>query len=533
MGRRLYQACLSGSVSALDALIEIDQLILDRVSSLTCFSDDTPLHVAALRSHLDFTKALLARKPKLATELDSLRCSPLHLASAEGHVEIVRELLRVNTDVCIARDEDGRIPLHLAVMKGRVETIEYLLGIKSVKDHVQVKNKNGFTALDIVEFCPNRDLKTMEVLEFFLKVGVRRSVCSESDPNPESPPNNPPPQRCCKAGVLLFGCISRFWTKYIKVDRVWLQESHVDFSEDQVNAFLCDVVTDDLCDTMMPSSIDVVTLPDGHILLRDYAQVELDKRNQMISENFYIRGDGTNIEYLSGIKSVKEHANVKNKNGSTALDVVEHYPNRDLKTMEIREFLLQVGVRRSVCSKPDPHPESPPNNPPPQRCCKDGGLLIGCISRFWTNYIKVHRVWLQEWSYNVFLWLALPVFLLYKKVCKRKLKYFDMDEREDMGRRLKKACLSGSVTPLEALIEEDELILNRVSSLPGFFHETPLHIAAFRGHLDFTKVLLTQKPKLATELDLLRCSPLHLASTEGHFEIVRELLQENTDVHLS
>ncbi|XP_058193009.1 ankyrin repeat-containing protein ITN1-like [Rhododendron vialii] len=296
-GRRLYEACLSGSVPALDALIEEDQLILDRVSSLTCFSDDTPLHVAALRGHLDFTKALLAQKPKLATELDSLRCSPLHLASAEGHAEIVRELLRVNTDVCIAHDQDGRIPLHLAIMKGRVEvilellrakpesiheklskgetvlhlcviynrleafktlvqylhnhhqefllntgdndgntilhlaaalkqkdTIEYLLGIKSVKDHAKVKNKNASTALDVVELCPTRDLKTMEIREFLLQAGVRRSVYSELDPNPESTPNNPPPQRCCKAGVLLIGCISRFWTKYIKVDRVWLQE---------------------------------------------------------------------------------------------------------------------------------------------------------------------------------------------------------------------------------------------------------------------------------------------------------------------
>ncbi|KAI8529659.1 hypothetical protein RHMOL_Rhmol12G0241700 [Rhododendron molle] len=107
MGRRLYEACLSGSVPALNALIEIDQLILSRVNSLTCFLNDTPLHASASCGHLDFTRALLTRKPKLAAELDSLRCSPLHLASAEGHVEIVQELLRVNTDVCIARDQDG------------------------------------------------------------------------------------------------------------------------------------------------------------------------------------------------------------------------------------------------------------------------------------------------------------------------------------------------------------------------------------------------------------------------------------------
>ncbi|XP_058193029.1 uncharacterized protein LOC131310166 isoform X7 [Rhododendron vialii] len=128
--------------------------------------------------------------------------------------------------------------------------------------------------------------------------------------------------------------LDKDWGKYFSDDssassngKVVL-ESNVNFNEDQVNAFLCDVVTDDLCDTMMPSSIDVVTLifmlsavcpkkmhlilqnvkkvlkPDGHILLRDYAigdyaQVELDKRNQMISENFYIRGDGTSAFYFS------------------------------------------------------------------------------------------------------------------------------------------------------------------------------------------------------------------------------------------
>lgn len=47
-----------------------------------------------------------------------------------------------------------------------------------------------------------------------------------------------------------------------------------------------------------------VLKPNGHILLRDYAvgdsaQVKLHDRNQMISENFYFRGDGTCSFYFS------------------------------------------------------------------------------------------------------------------------------------------------------------------------------------------------------------------------------------------
>ncbi|KAE9453388.1 hypothetical protein C3L33_14707, partial [Rhododendron williamsianum] len=187
VGRRLYEACLSGSVPALDALIEKDPLILDRVSSLTCFSNDTPLHVAVLHGHLDFTKALLARKPKLATELYSIRCSPLHLASAEGHVEIVQELLRVNTDVCIARDQDG-------------STIKFLLAINSVKDQVNVKNHNGSTALDVVEDCPNRDEKAMEIIKFLEQAA---GVCDQS-----TPPST----------------LHLFWNKYFSVGSDWLRE---------------------------------------------------------------------------------------------------------------------------------------------------------------------------------------------------------------------------------------------------------------------------------------------------------------------
>ncbi|KAF7149735.1 hypothetical protein RHSIM_Rhsim02G0103800 [Rhododendron simsii] len=214
--KKLYEVCLSGSVEELDALVEKDQLILNRFNSTACFFNDTPLHVAVLCGHLDFTRALLRRKPKLATELDSLRRSPLHIASTDGHFEIVHELLRVNTDVCISRDQDGQ---------GR--TIEYLLGIKSVTDHVNVKNQNGFTALDVVEHCPNRDLKTMEIREILMQAGVRRP-----EPKPESPldHNPPPPQRCCKAGVALMGYISRFWTTYFKTDPVWLEEVLLDGS---------------------------------------------------------------------------------------------------------------------------------------------------------------------------------------------------------------------------------------------------------------------------------------------------------------
>ncbi|TYJ38404.1 hypothetical protein E1A91_A05G440900v1 [Gossypium mustelinum] len=81
-------------------------------------------------------------------------------------------------------------------------------------------------------------------------------------------------------------------------------QSHAEFKEDRVNAFLCDVTVDNLLEKINPSSVDVITLPDGYVLLRDYAigdfaQVKLGNKNQMISEGFYVRGDGTCSFYFS------------------------------------------------------------------------------------------------------------------------------------------------------------------------------------------------------------------------------------------
>ncbi|KAG6721304.1 hypothetical protein I3842_03G107500 [Carya illinoinensis] len=121
----LYEASLDGSVSTLDTLTQRDRLILHKIS-LTSFTE-TPLHIAALLGHLQFTNALLRRKPQLVEKMDSSGRTALHLACAEGHTQVVKALLQANMDMCLVFDQEGRIPLHLASMRGHVEVIKELL----------------------------------------------------------------------------------------------------------------------------------------------------------------------------------------------------------------------------------------------------------------------------------------------------------------------------------------------------------------------------------------------------------------------
>lgn len=96
------------------------------------------------------------------------------------------------------------------------------------------------------------------------------------------------------------------------------------------------------------------------------------------------------------------------------------------------------------------------------------------------------------------------------------------------ARELYDASVRGDVQALVALVEEDELLLDRVSL--KCFGETLAHIAAMRGHVDFTIELMSRKPNLASELDSEQQSPLHVACAAGHAGVVRVLLQTDISV---
>ncbi|KAI5058940.1 hypothetical protein GOP47_0025259 [Adiantum capillus-veneris] len=107
-----------------------------------------------------------------------------------------------------------------------------------------------------------------------------------------------------------------------------LVKAHKDYTESRIHAFVCDVTTEDLTLSVPALSVDIATLvfslsamspekmpqvlqnikkvlkPQGHVLIRDYAygdlaQERLSAKVQKISQNFYVRGDGTRAYYFT------------------------------------------------------------------------------------------------------------------------------------------------------------------------------------------------------------------------------------------
>ncbi|CAI9285326.1 unnamed protein product [Lactuca saligna] len=104
-------------------------------------------------------------------------------------------------------------------------------------------------------------------------------------------------------------------------------------------------------------------------------------------------------------------------------------------------------------------------------------------------------------------------------------------ERMEKEKLLYEASVEGNLTILIMLLQEDPLILDRVTL--NRYGDMPLHIASMLGHTDFVKEILARKPQLAMEPDSQRRLPLHIASAKGHVELVRALLSASPEACLA
>ncbi|XP_057957815.1 uncharacterized protein LOC131150836 [Malania oleifera] len=137
----------------------------------------------------------------------------------------------------------------------------------------------------------------------------------------------------CGAGNTIFPLVATYPDIFVHAcdfspRAVNLVKIHKSFMETRVRAFVCDLTIDDLSKDISPASVDVVTMifvlsavspekmplvlqnlkkvlkPNGYVLFRDYATGDLAQerfscKDQKISENFYVRGDGTRAFYFS------------------------------------------------------------------------------------------------------------------------------------------------------------------------------------------------------------------------------------------
>lgn len=91
-----------------------------------------------------------------------------------------------------------------------------------------------------------------------------------------------------------------------------------------------------------------------------------------------------------------------------------------------------------------------------------------------------------------------------------------------MDPRLQQAAESGNIDELYGLIDENPYILENIDAVP--FVNTPLHVAAASGNLQFAMEMLHLKPSFARKLNTSGYSPLHVAVDKNQNDFVSWML---------
>jgi len=96
----------------------------------------------------------------------------------------------------------------------------------------------------------------------------------------------------------------------------------------------------------------------------------------------------------------------------------------------------------------------------------------------------------------------------------------------DFRTELSDAAQTGDLARLRGLLETNRAF----ASMPDEQGYTPLHYAAYFGHLEAARFLLAIGAEVqAVSLDPLRNHPLHAAASTGHAEVVALLLEAGAD----
>ncbi|GLT65276.1 hypothetical protein SLA2020_377150 [Shorea laevis] len=97
-----------------------------------------------------------------------------------------------------------------------------------------------------------------------------------------------------------------------------------------------------------------------------------------------------------------------------------------------------------------------------------------------------------------------------------------------MDEKMREVAQVGNIDALYALIQENPFVLESIGGFP--FVDTPLHVAAFEGHVDFVMEMMNLKQSFARMLNPSGFSPMHLALQNDKNVVACELLKVDKDL---
>ena len=174
----LHWACKNGHMDTVKYLIEQQHCDPAYPSNFL----KTPLYLAVQNDHFHITHYIFSKNLcKLTAKLDQNQNTILHLAANRGHLDTIKLLSKLEGFDVTVENINGSHPLHFACRSGHVDVVEYLLSNRrTVATHC---NRHGLTPMMLAaEHYERRQLlnvfavfghsKSSIPIDEFVKVGI-------------------------------------------------------------------------------------------------------------------------------------------------------------------------------------------------------------------------------------------------------------------------------------------------------------------------------------------------------------------------
>ncbi|KAF2304440.1 hypothetical protein GH714_031485 [Hevea brasiliensis] len=139
MDRRLQETILRGDIPTFLSLIRENENIIDK--TITTWSSNTILHLAARFGPLELAKEILKLKPEMVSEVNEKSETPLFEACREGRTDMVMLLVESDPWVVYKVNQDNETALFAACERGKLDVVNCLLNFQ----HLLMLEVDGLT----------------------------------------------------------------------------------------------------------------------------------------------------------------------------------------------------------------------------------------------------------------------------------------------------------------------------------------------------------------------------------------------------
>ena len=480
----LHQACDKGNIKL--AMILITDFVLDPLS--TDDNGNTPLHMACWGGHEKLARLLITKYNCPVNVRNSKKQTPLLFACRKGHLNTVRMLVYEHKADLTACDRVNSGPLHIAVVNKHTDIVQMLINEFECNPHA--KGLNNKTLLHYA--CDGGSVKLVEILINGFNFDP---LCVDNDGN--TPLHIAAMfnwEEIVRLLIIKYKCSVNCINKHSQtLLHLAITKGHINLCITLISEFAIDAnVLDKNNETPLTIAMKGGNAKAVHILATEFGCKPNIKGTESKPLLHQLCAEGLSVMLYELISNFKHDPASFDEDGNTLLHIAAQYGQYDVALLLVTTYKCQIDCKNSR------------GQTPLHYACIGGHTRVAELL-----VINKAQINIRDESYET------PLKEAYTfgntNVLSVILHILGYDSINLDSKLLHQVCERGSLDLADVLLVDFSLDPCSVTDING---NTPLHIAAFYGHMEIALLLI----KCGCPIDCTNFqgeTPLHLICSRG------------------